>query len=71
MNDTLIICITLVVLSVIFSRHVFINNPYTEEIISQQKWQRPNSSSTYRVDYTIKRSYKNGTVKIYIKHIHT
>jgi len=71
MNDTLIICITLVILSVLFIIFHFIsrqiNNPYTEEIIGERHehiYSQLNPNRQVLI-YTIRRSYKNGKIKVY------
>jgi len=65
MNNTIVICSTVVVLAVIFVCYKLFSRPYTEEIISHRGISDENGNRYAHV-YHIKRTYSDGTVK-YVK----
>lgn len=64
MEITIIICSTLVLLELISSLRKFFLRPFTEEIIETKEFEEYGGG--WQV---IRRTYKNGTVKIYTKPI--
>lgn len=70
MNDTLIICLTVVVLAVLFILFCRAKNTYVEEITNTHDWCKANGK-VYRRDFTIQRTYHSGKKRVIIKKVYT
>lgn len=66
--EILIICLTVLLLTVAILLFLFFSRPYEDEIIQTQSFKK--EGFDYKEIQTIQRTYKNGTKKIITKHIY-